>query len=370
MGYPSIDTLQKVLGETVFGHTKDSKKAAGRALGTFVELITYYWFRSHGFGDDLSIERFLPEYGNNEIKHKVEFLFYPVVSKINFLPDFKCPYTASKIAQTIGLPDRFTINKACGGLLSGRGILKNSFIVGEYEDEIAVADLCENGGVSVRTMKTQPYAMVECKRVGVEEGQKKGPQTIEKAKQGAYVAARVSSKQRVWDEFGKCYLVSFDGDRPKITPYNEFIDSLSEIPTELLGGFTLSIGIVSNHGNWFTSENMNKELKVLASNYDWLLFLIDNGLVSFINDLIIHPSEKYLSVREAFQLSYGENKGKENIFTKSRIDVVAHHAIMEYMLENRNIVDKWFNIISPERDDIKELFTQLQTLKSKMGGVV
>jgi hypothetical protein len=42
---------------------------------------------------------------------------------------------------------------------------------------------------------------------------------------------------------------------------------------ELLRRFILTVGVVSNHGNWFTSENPNKELKVLAQSYDWLLFL-------------------------------------------------------------------------------------------------
>ena len=33
---------------------------------------------------------------------------------------------------------------------------------------------------------------------------------------------------------------------------------------ELLSRFILTVGVVSNHGNWFASENHNKELKVLA----------------------------------------------------------------------------------------------------------
>lgn len=41
MSYQSIDTLQNTLKDTVFSHTKDAKKAAGRALGTMVELVTY-----------------------------------------------------------------------------------------------------------------------------------------------------------------------------------------------------------------------------------------------------------------------------------------------------------------------------------------
>ncbi|GEM_PF-5863407 len=42
MSYPSVDLLQKVLTQKVFHYAKDSKKAAGRALGTLVEIITFY----------------------------------------------------------------------------------------------------------------------------------------------------------------------------------------------------------------------------------------------------------------------------------------------------------------------------------------
>jgi hypothetical protein len=42
MPYESVDQLQKVLVEKVFHYAKDSKKAAGRALGTLVEIITFY----------------------------------------------------------------------------------------------------------------------------------------------------------------------------------------------------------------------------------------------------------------------------------------------------------------------------------------
>lgn len=47
MAYESVDKLQKVLAEEIFSHTKDPKKAAGRALGTFIEIITYFCSR-HG----------------------------------------------------------------------------------------------------------------------------------------------------------------------------------------------------------------------------------------------------------------------------------------------------------------------------------
>jgi len=41
-------------------------------------------------------------------------------------------------------------------------------------------------------------------------------------------------------------------------------------------------------GNWFTAEDHNKELKVLAAAYDWLLFLTDEGLMKFVEDTIGH----------------------------------------------------------------------------------
>ena len=49
MPYESVDQLQKVLTENVFHYAKDGKKAAGRALGTLVEIITFYALKSWGF---------------------------------------------------------------------------------------------------------------------------------------------------------------------------------------------------------------------------------------------------------------------------------------------------------------------------------
>ncbi len=46
MAYESVDKLQRVLAEEVFNHTKDPKKASGRALGTLVEIITYYLLKT------------------------------------------------------------------------------------------------------------------------------------------------------------------------------------------------------------------------------------------------------------------------------------------------------------------------------------
>jgi len=139
----------------------------------------------------------------------------------------------------------------------------------------------------------KPYAMFECKRVGIEEGTTKGPQTIEKAKQGAYVARTASSLQKIRTDKGEKYGLIYRSDnQPYIKPYVELMEEIVySTDFELLKKFILTIGIVSNHGNWFTSENQNKELKVLAQSYDWLIFLSDNGLAQFIDELIFNPSK-------------------------------------------------------------------------------
>lgn len=79
MAYESVDKLQNALGEQVFHYTQDKKKAAGRALGTMVEIITYYLLKSWGFNNSTSIERGLVEYGNEEISHNVEYSLHPII---------------------------------------------------------------------------------------------------------------------------------------------------------------------------------------------------------------------------------------------------------------------------------------------------
>ena len=46
MSYESVDILQKALTKDVFNYAKSPKKAAGRALGTLVEIINFYMWPS------------------------------------------------------------------------------------------------------------------------------------------------------------------------------------------------------------------------------------------------------------------------------------------------------------------------------------
>ena len=220
--------------------------------------------------------------------------------------------------------------------------------------------------ISVESLRAHPFAMFECKRVGVEEGVKKGPQTIEKAKQGAYVARTVSSLQKIRMSNGAVHgALHMDDGKLRVEPYEQFLKTVihSQNPS-LLDGFILTVGIVSNHGNWFTSEDHNKELKVLAQSYDWLLFLTDAGLAEFVEDLLLNPAEKYMEVRQAFTGSYTGAKGA-NKFTKVQISLLADKAIQEYFRDNIRRIEGWFNVISPAGSDIHALKAQLDVLAAK-----
>ena len=134
--------------------------------------------------------------------------------------------------------------------------------------------------------------------------------------------------------------------------------------TQYLKNFILTIGVISNHGNWFTSEHQNKELKVLAQSYDWLIFLTDKGIGEFITDLLIKPKKENLPIKEAFNKSYNENK-KGNIFTKVKMDYCADVALMNYFTKNEEKIKKWFNIITPKDRDLDGLKKELFLLSNK-----
>ena len=133
---------------------------------------------------------------------------------------------------------------------------------------------------------------------------------------------------------------------------------------EMLRHFIVTVGVVSNHGNWFTAENHNKELKVLAHSYDWLIFLTDNGLCQFIEKLLLNPVDELKPAREAFLASYCGKSGK-NCFTKTKIHVDADQALKRYFELHEPEVESWFNVIAPQGGTLKELRRDLVTLANK-----
>lgn len=382
MAYESVDKLQKVLAEEVFNHTKDPKKASGRALGTLVEIITYYLLKTWGLNNQISIERGLAEYGNPDITHNVEYSLHPIVRSSFLTIDKSEKSITSNIILKVLAANGFDLTgfERKNNQLLSNNILRNACTIAISENSFLLcsikSDIGEKLELHIYEQNKKPYAMFECKRVGVEEGMTKGPQTIEKAKQGAYVARTASSLQKIRSESGEMQGIIYKSDgsyiiKPYINLMEEIIMSSDK---ELLRKFILTIGVVSNHGNWikkdtngdlsFSEENFQKELMVLAQSYDWLLFLTDKGLSDFIDKLLLNPVPELQFLRETFLSSYTEGK-KKNQFTKVQMNIEADRILLKYFKDNLETVENWFNIISPNQKSLTTLKDELEELKNK-----
>lgn len=387
MSYKSVDKLQKVLAESIFEHTKDPKKAAGRALGTIVEIITYYLLKSWGLNHQIAIERKLEEYGNPLITHNVEFSLHPVNRKhIITIKKGEKSITANIIKKALEKENVFDItnytNKFTSSLLSKDHILRNAFTMSKTSDKYLLCSIKENKKnndnieLHIYEQFGKAFAIFECKRVGIEEGMTKGPQTIEKAKQGAYVARSASSLQKIRNQSGELYGILYKSNGEYIIkPYIELMEKIIHSDdTELLRRFILTTGVVSNHGNWikksktgildFSDDNFQKELIVLAQSYDWLLFLTDQGLSEFINDILLKKNKKYEIVKKAFTSSYAKGK-KKNQFTKVQMNLDADRILLDFFTKNLEIIESWFKVISPNNKNINKLKEELNVLSNK-----
>ncbi len=372
MIYESVDKLQKALVKDVFHYAKDSKKAAGRALGTLVEIITYYLLKTWGLNNQISIERGLEEYGNPDITHNVEYSLHPII-RSSFLTMEKTgkSLTANKILKALAEHKYDLKNfKIKSNHLLNNGVLRNACTIATSKYSFLLCSVKSSNGnnliLHIYEQSRKPYSVFECKRVGVEEGMGRGPQTIEKAKQGAYVARTASSLQKIRNESGKMYGIIYKSDGSYII--KPFVDLMDEViysnNKELLRRFILTVGVVSNHGNWFTSENQNKELKVLAQSYDWLLFLTDKGLSQFIKRLLYKPTKKYEPIKNAFLSSYAKRK-KKNQFTKVQMNIEADRLLLDYFSRDLKKIENWFNVISPKKKKLASLKNELKELKNK-----
>ena len=372
MSFKSIDAIQRTLADQVFHYAVDRKKAAGRALGTLIEIVTYYTLRAWNLSDHIVIERRVSEFANPDILHNVEFSLHPVRSKhtVNISP-LSLPITPAKIRYHLPLLEGHELKFT--QVLNNDLIKRNAAILVEREEGPIVANIekLKKSGctLTICDLSVDPFAIVECKRVGVEEGMKKGPQTIEKAKQGSYVARSVSSLQKIRLRSGQPqgFIEQTDGEfrfEPYLELQREIINASS--PSEF-PGFILTVGIVSNHGNWYTSDSQNKELRVLAQSYDWLLFLTDRGLSKFINDLLLNPCDDLKPVSDAFERSYSGQKRVANRLTKVRIDVDADRTLQRYFSQHNEEIEKWFNVIAPTDGTLDSLQTDLRTLADRVG---
>ena len=368
MQYESVDALQRTLAANVFQYARDQKKAAGRALGTLVEIVTFYTLRTWNLRDHVVIERSVSEFANPHISHNVEFSLHPIKGRLRLEVPLSLPLTPAKIKNY--LPFVNTADFKSTQILSSDRIKRNSAVLVENQSGPITAhvDALQDTRclLTVCDLARNPFAIFECKRVGVEEGMKKGPQTIEKAKQGAYVARSVSSLQKIRLRSGEFRGVIERRDGTlRSGLYGEVLRELIEEDSVVdLEGFILTVGVVSNHGNWFTSENHNKELRVLAQSYDWLLFLTDAGLSQFINMLLLNPTSELAPARHAFLASYSGTSGS-NRFTKVRIDIDADEALQMFFARHKADIRSWFNVISPGQGSVDTLQQHLHRLAEK-----
>jgi hypothetical protein len=172
MTYQSVDALQQVLVEKVFGYAEDRKKAAGRALGTLVEIITYYSLKAWGFRESVAIERPLPEYGNPEITHNVEFSLHPVLRQKEVpLRNFSLPLTTAKLERMLDRLefDRHGFVSKSAVVLNKKGILRNACTFAESKTSFCIASVDEvrepQYALTVSELHFHPFAVFECKRV-------------------------------------------------------------------------------------------------------------------------------------------------------------------------------------------------------------
>ena len=372
MAYQSIDALQNTLANSVFAYSSDRKKAAGRALGTLVELVTFYTLRAWGMRDHIVIERQVPEFANHNILHNVEFSLHRAATHRQIIEatSMTLPLTTSKLKKQSQFLQQTTLKSV--QLLTSDRVKRNACVIQDNQSGIMVVNLDSfqpsSQQLTLCILEPNPFAIFECKRVGVEEGMRKGPQTIEKAKQGAYVARTVSSLQKVRLRNGQFlgFIEQEDGTFHS-EPYMDMIRGLIDFPETRPSEFILTVGVVSNHGNWFTSQNPNKELEVLAQSYDWLLFLTDAGLAQFIDRLLLDPAPDLAVVRDTFLASYSGKSGA-NRFTKVRIGLDADTALWDYFTTHSDEIDAWYNVISPNGSSISELREDLRKLSGEPVG--
>lgn len=370
--FESVDALQNMLARDVFSETQAAKKAAGRALGTLVELVTFYMIREWGLEGGLAIERGLPEYGNRKITHNVEFSLHPAsLSRAVPIRDRNKSLTVNQIRSLVKAANISAVLETSRGktLLNSKRTLRHAAMVGEEEGAFWTAHMVGGADSFLLTrLLEKPYAMFECKRVGVEQGMNKGPQTIEKAKQGAYVARTVSGLQRVPLQDGRVAAALEDAEGRLVTHdnYYEFLRSAIDSGNlEKLANVVLTVGIVSNHGNWFTAETQNKEMRVLAQSYDWLLFLTDAGLAEFVQDVLQGSQESLEPVRQAVQASFGRTSGATS-FTKVTINEEADRALTEYFAAEQPW-DRWFNVIAPTPSEVAQTAHEDVETKTAVG---
>lgn len=143
MAYESVDKLQNMLATEVFKYAKDKKKASGRALGTLVEIVTFYTLCAWELRDYIAIERSVPEFAHPEIAHNVEFSLHPVASTRPItLKPLHLPVTSAKVLRAMGPTPAGFMNRQ-ETLVTTRRVMRNAAVVAERPGGFVTAHLIE-----------------------------------------------------------------------------------------------------------------------------------------------------------------------------------------------------------------------------------
>lgn len=87
-----------MLASSVFDYAADKKKASGHALGTLVEIVTFYTLCAWGLRDATAIERSVPEFANPDITHNAEFSVHPIIgARTVTINPLQLPLTSKKL---------------------------------------------------------------------------------------------------------------------------------------------------------------------------------------------------------------------------------------------------------------------------------
>ena len=118
----------------------------------------------------------------------LNILFITILSEQTIqIPNDSSSITATRILKFLENSfDLTSYKKTSNNLLSKDGILRNACTIASNEDSNLIASIIskthEEIIISVVEQSNNPFAIFECKRVGVEEGTKKGPQTDRESK--------------------------------------------------------------------------------------------------------------------------------------------------------------------------------------------
>lgn len=366
----SVDEVQRELEKSIFVERRDAFKATGRALGTIQEIIVYFLFEVYNIGERLFLEYPLPEYGRPDIVHNVEFSIHPLVSiepieysgRVNKNIQFPKELKKNFKEQIKKIKTSVTLIEKNREFDRETRIINPCFIrnINEWTyDKIFKAGYVEDTSGLFITNLSKPISFIECKRVGLETGTTTGPQTIEKAKQAAYLALRCSKLQKIITSDDILGFLDLK-DRFICRPYEElWSEILDKKDVELLNGVVRSIIFLSNHINWYLNDIEKKDLHILKQSYDWTIWIEDKALAEFVKIFILPEG----IIRNVFYKNYVQRSKGGTFFTKNRLDNEVYRILYSYFRRNKEeIARNWLTVLSPEEKTFIDLINEIKNI--------